>query len=94
LGSFQNQVSISPNTCIQYATISYQLSKPGMVSARIFNMLGQQVRTVFSGSRQAGAYSVRWDGKNAKGQAVPAGVYVLRLSAGEQMFTRRITLLK
>jgi len=92
--SFESQVSISPNPCKQFATISYQLAQPGMVSARIYNMLGQQVSTVFSGSRQAGAYSVRWDGKNAKGQAVPAGVYVLRLSAGEQMFTKRITLLK
>ncbi|MBI5805361.1 T9SS type A sorting domain-containing protein [candidate division TA06 bacterium] len=94
LGSLENQVSISPNPCTQFAMINYQLAQPGMVSARIYNMLGQQVRTVFSGSRQAGAYSVRWDGRNAKGQAVPAGVYVLKFSAGEQMFTKRITLLK
>jgi hypothetical protein len=93
-GSFENQVSISPNPCKQFAMINYQLAKPGMVSARIYNLLGQQVRTVFSGSQQAGAYSARWDGKNAKGQPAPAGVYVLRLSAGEQMFTKRITLIK
>jgi len=43
-----------------------------------FHMLGQQLSTVFSGSRQAGAHSVRWDGKNAKTPAVPAGIYVLR----------------
>ncbi|MDO9390741.1 MAG: LamG-like jellyroll fold domain-containing protein [bacterium] len=94
LGSFENQVSISPNPCTQYAAIKYQISKSVMVNVSIYNMLGQQVRTVFSGSRQAGAYSLRWDGNNAQGQAVPAGVYVLRLSAGEQMFTKRITLLK
>jgi len=94
LGSYQNQVSISPNPCKQFATISYQLSQPGMVSAKIYNMLGQHVSTVFSGSRQAGAYSLRWDGKNARGQAVPAGVYMLRLSAGEQTFTKRIALIK
>jgi hypothetical protein len=93
-GSFESQVSISPNPCKQFATIMYQISKSVMVNVSIYNMLGQQVSTVFSGSRQAGAYSVRWDGKNAKGQAVPAGVYVLRLSAGEQMFTKRITLIK
>jgi flagellar hook assembly protein FlgD len=40
----------------------------------------------------AGRHVVRWDGKSAEGRDAPAGVYFLRLRAGEREEATKIVL--
>ncbi len=47
----------------------------------IYNMLGQKIVTLVNKKQNAGAYSVRWNGRNADDEEVANGVYLLRISA-------------
>jgi serine protease AprX len=62
-------------------TIGFILAEQSEVTLKIFNTLGQEVRTVISDHRTSGAFSVAWDGTNNSGLNVASGVYFYRLVA-------------
>ncbi len=65
--------------------LAYQVSLPGSVRLEIFDVLGQPVRTLADGFADVGTWSVAWDGCDASGVPVAAGVYLYRLTeAGRQ----------
>ena len=61
---------------------------------KIYNLLGQEVRTLVNEVQEPGRYTTTWDGRNDSGDEVPSGVYFYRLQAGEYMATRHMLLLK
>jgi hypothetical protein len=79
----------NPSTSIQYA-----LPKSSMVTIKVYNMLGQEVRTLTSEVKQAGYYSVQWNGDNNLGQPVSSGIYIYRVTAGQYFKTMKMVLLK
>ena len=81
-----------PNPFNPSTIIPYQLPTAGHVRLEVFNMLGQRLATLVDGERTAGAHTAQWDGTDATGQAVGAGVYVYRLSSGEMTESRRMVL--
>ena len=60
------------------------------VELAIYNVLGQPVRQVWAGSLAAGEHRLGWDGRDAQGQSVAAGVYLYRLQVGEQTRVRKM----
>ena len=64
------------------------------VDLTIYNMLGQPMRQVWTGSLPAGEHELTWDGRDAQGQPVAAGVYVYRLQVDEQTRTRKMVKLE
>jgi len=52
------------------------------------------VATLVQGYREAGSYSVRWDGVTDAGLELASGVYFYRLTAGERVETRKLLLLR
>jgi len=62
-------------------TIRYQLPKPSKVTIKIFNLFGQEIRTLVSEEKQAGYFTVHWDGKDSFGREVASGVYIYRIEA-------------
>ena len=62
----------------------------GEVDLTIYNTLGQPVRHVWNGPLAAGEHRLTWDGQDAQGQSVAAGVYVYRLQMGDQTRTRKM----
>jgi hypothetical protein len=83
-------VSISPNPFNGFVTIAYSLKQSGAVALEIFNTRGQLVRTLASGNKDSGFYSVRWDGKDGNSGYVPAGVYLCRLTSGKDSAQTKI----
>ncbi len=73
------------------ALIQLQLSADSnQLSVSIYNILGQNVRTIETGPRKAGSYTqakegsaIFWDGKNNNGQNVAPGLYFYQLKAGD-----------
>ena len=57
-------------------------------------MLGQKVRTLVSGSRNAGTHTFKWDGRDNSSKAVSAGVYMYTLSDGTSTITKKMALMK
>jgi poly-gamma-glutamate synthesis protein (capsule biosynthesis protein) len=83
-----------PNPCHSVSVIRYDLTRAARVSARVYNALGQKVRTLTQGVQPIGAKTVIWDGRDNQGRVMGAGTYFCRLQAGGQEQTRRIVLLR
>ncbi|MCH8327379.1 MAG: T9SS type A sorting domain-containing protein [Candidatus Marinimicrobia bacterium] len=65
------------------------------VTLIVYNLLGQQVKVLVSGTFPAGQHQVVWNGRNRDGQAVASGIYFVRmLTSSGQHFTHKMALLK
>lgn len=74
-------------------TISYSLPADIQVVLRIYNLNGQEVRTLVNGFQQSGLHSIKWDGKDRFGIDVGAGVYVYAMQTDNEKFIRKLTVL-
>ena len=83
-----------PNPFNPETTVEYGLPQTAKVTLTVHNLLGQQVRTIVQREQEAGAYQVRWDGKDDRGMQLPSGIYFFRFSAGQFMQQRKCILLK
>ena len=83
-----------PNPFNPNTTINYQLPEVGRVKIVVYNLLGQEVRTLVDENLDAGFHTAVWDGKNALGHQVASGVYMYRLQSGSYVKTLRMMLLK
>ena len=82
-----------PNPFNPSTVIPYQLPTTTHVRLEVFNLLGQRLATLVDGERPAGAHMTQWDGTDAAGRAVGAGVYIYRLIGGGHMVSRRMVLI-
>ena len=73
-----------PNPFNHATHIGFTLQQSSSVTLQVFNTHGQLVATLVEGTRPAGTYQTAWDGRDAQGQAVSSGVYIVRLDAGGQ----------
>ena len=83
-----------PNPFNPETTIKFQLPEPGHVTLKIYNMLGQVVRTLVAEQKKAGYYRVNWDGRDNRRVLCANGVYLYRLKAGNYEKTRKMVMLK
>ena len=83
-----------PNPFNHATHIGFTLQQPAAVSLQVFNTHGQLVTTLVEGIRPAGTYQTVWDGRDAQGQAVSSGAYIVRLDAGGQQATRKMILIQ
>ncbi|MCF7805087.1 MAG: T9SS type A sorting domain-containing protein [Candidatus Marinimicrobia bacterium] len=84
-----------PNPFNASTTINYSLAKPGDVSLTIYDISGRKVTTLTQGHRNAGSYSIRWDGRNVAGISVGSGIYFYRITVdGRPGLQKRMVLLK
>lgn len=87
---FQNR----PNPAASSTVIRFGLDRPGQARLAVFDVQGRLVRSLMSGRRDAGLYTVIWDGRNGEGHFVPSGTYFYKLEAGERTLTKKMMLLK
>ncbi len=69
-------------------------AETGDVDLTIYNVLGQPVRQVWNGPLAAGEHRLTWDGRDAQGQPVAAGVYLYRLQVEDQVRIRKMVKLE
>ena len=81
-----------PNPFSGQTAISYQLAARSQVALKIFNVMGQEVRTLYRGKQAAGNHSLSWDGLNNSGHAASPGAYLIRLQADHEVSSMRILL--
>ena len=60
----------------------------------VYNLVGQRVTTLMSGVREAGGYTVQWNGRDERGRSLASGVYLYLLRAGAQVEMRKLLLLR
>ncbi len=83
-----------PNPFNPTTNIKYSIPENSVVTLTIYNMLGQQVKTLINAQQDAGFYTISWDGTNGYGSKVSSGIYIYRLQAGKFTSTIKMNLLK
>ncbi len=83
-----------PNPAVSAINFQYYLSEPADVELIIYNILGQQVRTLSKGYQPAGHKTIQWDGCDNRRRRLSAGVYFCRFQAGDNEQTMKVILLK
>lgn len=82
-----SQNSPNPFTVGSTTVVGYTLPADGKVTVRIFDVLGREVRMLAEGFRNGGTYTAEWNGLDAAGMPVQAGVYYCRVDAAGQSRT-------
>jgi len=83
-----------PNPFNPSTEIRFDIPTAREVQLRVFNQLGQTVRTLVDSRMKAGTYRIKWDGKTEAGNSISSGVYFYSLEAGEFSQIRKMTLVK
>lgn len=83
-----------PNPFNSGTEIRFQLPVPGQTTLMVYNQLGQKIRTLVREVKQAGNYTLRWDGCDENGSFVASGVYVYILQSGEFVDVKKMVLLR
>ena len=95
--SIPNQISLSqnyPNPFNPTTTIEYQVQENDLVTLKIYDSIGQLVRTLVNEEKPSGEYSVIFDGKNEKGQSLSSGAYFYQLKVGDFISSKKMIMLK
>jgi hypothetical protein len=83
-----------PNPFNAETRISFDLPNSSDISLDVYDVLGRRIRTLTSGKREAGHYSITWNGKDDSGNNVTSGMYFYRLRTAESDLTGKMVLLK
>jgi len=83
-----------PNPFNSSTTIEFYLTQTAEIEVAIYNLLGQKVRTLLQGRKQAGLYRLQWDGLDEMGREVASGVYICRMQSRDFVQSRKMLFLK
>jgi hypothetical protein len=83
-----------PNPFNAVTTIGYSVAARSQIKIAVYNLLGQQVRTLFDGQRPPGQFITNWDGTDHTGHEVASGVYFYRITADDFVDCKKMIYLK
>ncbi len=83
-----------PNPFNAVTQIHYSTAMTGKVSLKVYNIMGQEVKTLVDRVQPFGNHVIRWDGKNNNGQLVSSGVYIVKMSARKFSSVKKLILMK
>ncbi len=83
-----------PNPFTPSTSIAFELPRRGHVRLTVMDLEGRVVRTLVDGTLPAGPHAVVWNGVDAAGQILPAGIYFYCLDSGEGRLAGRMTLVR
>ncbi len=83
----------NPSTTIRFQ-VAANAAVPQAVTLRIYNVMGQLVRTLVTGAFAPGSYIAVWNGDNDRGVQVSSGIYFYELKSGNFATVRRMVMMK
>lgn len=78
-----------PNPFNPSTIIAFAIPKSGLVTLRVYDLLGREIDTILNQRMEAGHHKVQWSASN-----VPSGIYLVRLRAGDFSQTRKAMVLR
>ena len=78
-----------PNPFNPATTINYQLPKDGLVTLKIFDMLGKELKTLVNEQKEIGKYTVQFDASS-----LASGMYVYQLRVNDYTAVKKMLLVK
>ena len=76
----RTNLNISPNPFNNVVQISFISRNDNIKELIIYDLLGTNIRNIDINSNHNGLFSTFWDGKNEKGNVMPAGIYFIHLN--------------
>jgi hypothetical protein len=83
-----------PNPFTHATTIAYSVRTESMVEIKVFNVNGQEVRTLVSGRAQPGRHLTSWDGRTEAGGDASPGVYFCRMTVDDYRASRKMLFIR
>ncbi len=83
-----------PNPFNPSTVISYEIPRSSFTTMAVYNIMGQEVRTLINERQSSGHHTVTWDGRDSHGNPVASGVYFYRLTTSDVSHTKKMLLLK
>ncbi len=83
-----------PNPFNPSTTIRFSLNTGARIQLKVYNLLGQEVRTLVNQTLSNGEHTVTWDGRDDKGTVIASGVYIYRLTNGTSTSARKMLFIK
>ncbi len=83
-----------PNPFNSSTTVNYNVNEETDLSADIYNLLGQKVRTIKLGVKTAGSYKFTWNARDDEGAVLPSGLYILNVTDGKTDDLQKLILIK
>lgn len=83
-----------PNPFNPSTQISYELSNPGIVQLKIFDVLGREVAELVNGYQSAGKHKVEFNAEKSVRKLYSSGVYFVQLRQGNQIQIKKASLIK
>lgn len=82
---------VTPNPTPGPLVVTFAMAAEARVRVTVTDVQGRTVATLAEGLQRAGRYTLSWDGRSDRG-TVPAGLYFVRLQAGDRVWTRRVSI--
>jgi len=79
-----------PNPALNATTIKFTLPSRTAVEMAVYDLTGRRVATVYRGVKDAGVNEIKYNLVADDGRALPAGVYLYRLTAGTDVATKKM----
>ncbi|MBW6516771.1 MAG: T9SS type A sorting domain-containing protein [Candidatus Cloacimonetes bacterium] len=86
--------SVYPNPFNPETRINFSLAEEQNVVIDIYNVKGQKVKSLLKSNLSSGDHSVVWQGDDDTGRVVGSGIYFVLMKAGEQEFSKKMSLVK
>jgi hypothetical protein len=83
-----------PNPFNAGTEIRFELPRDGHVRLIIYNLLGEQLRTLVDEDKKVGRYNIHWDGLDSNRNPVSSGIYLYRMEAGSFKAQKRMLYVK
>ncbi|GAB4328182.1 MAG: hypothetical protein Kow0037_02310 [Calditrichia bacterium] len=83
-----------PNPFNPETRVRFTLPKSANVTAIVYDVLGRKIKTLAGRHYAAGEHQLSWAGVDEAGNPVGSGIYLLRVTAGENQSTIRMLLMK
>lgn len=74
--------------------VRYTLTAPHHISLKVIDRLGREIAVLEEGDRIGPERVVAWNGRNAQGEIVSSGIYLLLLKYGAESLTKKIVVVK
>jgi hypothetical protein len=84
----------NPSTAIKFSLPARSGGGYLPTTLRVYNVLGQLVRTLVDEPMAAGTHEIIWDGKDDHGSQVASGIYFYKLRSGDYEDTKKMVLMK
>ncbi len=89
-----SDLNLFPNPVSSSASISFSLNETKTVSIKIYDITGREIKTLVNEKLNAGEHQIAWNITNQNNQPVDAGIYFVIINEGDNIVSKKITVIK